>query len=809
MNMINNIWRDIFYSIRTMMKNPAFSVVAVLTLAVGIGANSAVFSVVNAVLLRGFPYKESDRLVMFWEDNKKQALNQFPASYPNFVDYRDRSQSFESFAAFNRLHFNLTGTSEPVRLTGAAVSENFFPLLGVAPFTGHVFSDEEFKAANTVVVSHGLWQRHFGADPSLVGKAVTLNGKSYTVSGVMPAGFRFPGELFEKAELWVPLNLEPAEAANRATHGLFVIARLKPQVPLATAQSEVSTIASGLQQEYQASNAGWGAKLTPLREQIVGDVRPSLLILLGAVSLVLLIACVNVANLLIARATARQREIAIRMAIGASRGRMIQQLLTESLVLAALSSVLGLVLAVCGISLLKPLIPTSYIYVQDIGLDGTVLGFTLLVSVITAVAFGLAPAIQATKVDVIGWLKEGSGKSSAGLRRRLMRRLLVVSEVTLSLVLLIGAGLLIKSFVRLQQVDPGFKSDNLLTMSIAIPAAKYPDPQRQRAFFQQVIQQAQAAPGVTAAAVVTRLPLGGADQVRAFLIEGRPPLNAGEQSTASYNAASPDYFDAMRIPLVKGRTFTERDDEKVPLVALVNETMARRFFPGEDPVGKRLILKKANPVIAPEIIGVVGDVKGQGLDAEAKAGIFVPYLQAPAPVMNLVVRSNTDPLSLTAAARGAVRNVDKDQPVDNIATMEQVVLKSTSQQRLNTILLSIFAAVALALAAVGIYSVIAQSVRQRRREIGIRVALGAGPGQIVKMVVGQGMVLTLIGVGIGLVVVFFLARVISSLLYNVDTLDPLIYSGMTLLLTTVALAASLIPALRAMKVDAITALRDE
>jgi putative ABC transport system permease protein len=805
---MNNLWRDTLYSLRTMRKNPAFSIVAVLTLAVGIGANSAVFSVVNAVLLRELPYKDPGQLVMFWEDNSKMGLDQFPASYPNFVDYRDQSQSFQSFAAFNREDFILSGTGDPQRIAGAEVSENFFTLLGVAPLIGSDFSPEEYKAANAVMISHDLWQRHFGANPSIVGKPLTFNGKSFIVTGIMPSGFRFPGELFEKADLWVPLHDEPTQAADRASHSLFVIGRLKPQVPLSSARSDVATIANRLQTQYESSNAGWGAKLIPLQEQIVGDVRPSLLILLGAVGLVLLIACVNVANLLIARATTRQKEIAIRMAVGASRRRMIQQLLTESLVLGVVSSLLGLLLALCGIILLRPLIPVSYLNAEDIGLSGTVLGFALLISVVTAVIFGLVPAIQATKLDINGWLKEGSGRSSAGVRRRFLRQSLIVSEVTLSLVLLVGAGLLIKSFVRLQQVDPGFKADHLLTMSITIPDNKYPDAPRQRAFFQQALQQVQGIPGVKSAALVTKLPLGGSEKVRAFLIEGRPPLASGEQQTASYNVVSPDYFSTMMIPLVKGRVFNDRDDPNAPLVAVISQTMAHKFFPNEDPIGKRLILRRAAPVVAPEIIGVSGDVKGQGLDAEAKPGIFVPNTQAPALAMVLVIRSEANPLGLAAVARKALLDVDKDQPVENITTMEQVVSKSTAQQRLNTILLSIFAVIALVLAAVGIYSIMAQSVRQRRHEIGIRVSLGARPGQILKMVIGQGMFLTLIGAVIGLIGVFFLARILFSLLYQVNTLDPLIYGGTTLVLSVVAFIASYIPARRAMKVDPLRALRD-
>jgi putative ABC transport system permease protein len=806
---MGNLLRDLRYNFRMMRKHPGFAAVAVFTLALGIGATSAVFSVVNAILLKPLFYENPERIAVLWGNNAQSGLEQFPFSYPDYADFKEQSRSFQQLAAFRSEDFTLTGNSEPERIIGAAVSEDFFPMMGVQAMLGRTFSPEDQKpGANVVMVSRELWQRRFGESPDLVGQSITLNEKSYTVVGVMPRNFLFPGELFEHTDLWVPLNLAPEEMIARGQRTLFITGRLKPQIAPAEAQSEVEAIAGRLQQQYQDTNTGWSAKLIPLREQFVGDVRPSLLILLGAVCFVLLIACVNVANLLLARAASRQREIAIRMAIGASRGRMIQQLLTESLLLGVLSGAFGLLLAVIGVSLLRSLIPTSYLNAQDIGIDGKVLAFTLLISIVTAVIFGLAPAFQATKVDINGWLKDGNGKMSAGVRRRWLRSILVVSEITISLVLFVGASLLIKSFLRLQQVEPGFKAENVLTLDIALPESRYPDEVKQKAFYQQVLQQLHDAPGVTSVGAVTSLPLGKSDRTRAFGIDGRP-LNPSNVPTASYSAVSADYFSTLGIKLVKGRYFTERDSEQAPMVAVVNETLARRYFPGEEALGKRLVQRKAGKLMLREIVGIVGDVKSYGLDAETQAGLFVPYQQDAVLGMTLVARSNSNPLGLSAVARNVVQRVDPYQPIDNISTMEQIVSQSIAQQRLNMILLSIFAAVALILAAVGIYSVMANSVRERRQEIGIRMALGAQPGHIFKMVIGQSMLLTVLGVGIGLAVAFTLTRLISSLLYGVSAVDPVVFVGTPVLLAGVAFLASYLPARQATKVDPIIALKTE
>jgi putative ABC transport system permease protein len=806
---MGNILRNLRFNLRTLRKHPGFALVAIFTLALSIGANSAVFSVVNAILLRPLPYGDPERLVMLWEKNVQNGVEQFPASYPDYADFKEQSHSFQQLAAFRSEDFTLTGGGEPERIIGAAVTGDFFQMMGVPAALGRPLSAEDQQpGTNVVVVSHDLWQRRFGGNPGLVGQTMTLNEKSYTVVGVMPQSFRFPAELFEHADLWAPLDVAPEERSVRGQRALFLAGRLKPQVSQAEAEAEVGTVADRLQQQYQATNSGWGAKLVPLREQFVGDVRPSLLILLGAVSFVLLIACVNVANLLLARAASRQREIAIRMSIGASRWQVIQQLLSESLLLGLLGGALGLLLAVAGVGLLRNLIPASYLNAQDITVDGKVLAFTLLISASTAIIFGLVPAFQATKVDINSWLKEGSGKTTSGVRRRWLRSFLVVSEITISLVLFVGASLLIKSFLRLQQVDPGFRPDNVLTLNIALPESRYPDEARQKAFYQQVLQRLAAAPGVKSAGAVTILPLSGSDRTRAFGIEGRP-LVSSNIPTASYSAVSADYFATLGIPLVKGRYFTERDTEQSPPVAVINETLARRYFHGEEALGKRLMQKKAGKPILREIVGVVKDVKSYGLEAETQPGLFVPYQQEASLAMTLVARSNSDPLALTSAARGAVQDVDPSQPIDNISTMEQVVSKSIAPQRLNMVLFSIFAAVALILAAVGIYSVMANYVRERRQELSIRLALGAPPRHVFRLVLGRSMALTLAGIVIGVAVAFTLSRLISSLLYGVSAVDPVVFVGTPLLLAAVAFLASYLPARQATKVDPMVALRAE
>jgi len=801
--------QDLRFGARVLRRRPTLVLVAVLTLALGISINSTMFSVVNAVLLRSLPYENSDQLAILWQRNAKRGLESFPASYPDFVDFKDQSQSFHSMAAFRSEDYTLTGVGDPTRVTGAAVSPEFFPLLERRPAIGRTFSSDDHKAGATVVLSHEFWQRYFGGNSGVIGRTVTLNDKGYEVIGVMPAGFRFPAEIFGNADLWVPLVPAAAEATSRAVHTIFILARLKPGVALNQARTDVETIAGRLAQQYKDTNADWSVKLTPLREELIGNIRPSLLILLGAVGFVLLIACVNVGNLLLANASTRQRELATRIAIGAGRLRIIRQILTENLLLALLSGILGLLLAWGGVVLLRDLIPPAYVKAQQITIDWNVVLFTLLICMATALLFGTLPALQAARMDPIDWIKEGSGKTTAGMGRRFMRNVLVVSEIALALVLFIGASLLIKSFMQLQKADPGFDATNVLTMQLALPLNKYPDGARQTAFLQQVLERLRSTAGITSAGVATTLPLSGTDRTRAFGIEGRQFASPSEYPTASYNVASPDYFKSLGIGLVRGRYFTEQDSAQAPPVAIVSTALARRQFPGEDAVGKRLIQRRAGQLTPVEIVGVVNDVKNHHLNAEPNPILYIPYQQDMAPTASLVVKSSGRPESIVAAARDAVRSVDPNQPIDNVSPMTEVVARSISSQRLNMFLLSIFAAIALAMAAVGIYSVVAHSVRQRTHEIGIRIALGAQRGNILKMILGQTMMFTIIGVIIGVAAALALTRLIAGMLYGVSTFDPVIFVGTPLLLAIIALIASYAPALRATRVDPVIALRVE
>jgi len=648
-----------------------------------------------------------------------------------------------------------------------------------------------------------MWKGRFGSDPSLVGKTVRLDGEGYTVVGVMPAEFEFPDA---ESELWAPLALDSQAPGNRGSHYLNVVARLKDNVTPEKAQAELEGIAAQLEQQHPV-NVGHSVNVFPLHDEVVGAVRPALLLLLGVVGFVLLIACANVANLLLARGASRQTEIAIRTALGAGRLRVVRQLLTESVLLAFVGGTLGLLLAIWGVDFLVALIPAGTPRVGEIGVDRWVFGFTLLVSISTGVLFGLLPALQVSKANLHDALKEGGRSPSTGSSRQSrLRGTLVVVEVAAALILLVGAGLLGESFVRLRRVNPGFDSSNVLTMQLSLPQAKYREPAQQAAFIQQVLQRAEALPGVRAAGMVVGLPLGGNVASRYFQIEGRPPRPTGEGLNTNFNLASPDYFRALGIPVKSGRFFDHRDAEGTPEVVVINETMARRFWPDEDPLGKRLRIAE-NPWRT--VVGVVGDVKNNGLSAETKPEMFYPLAQSPLPFMTLVVRSDTDATALASAVQREVREVDKEQPVYDVKTMEQRVAESVSSQRLTTLLVSLFAALAITLAGIGIYGVISYSVTQRTHEIGVRVALGARGADVLRLVVGQGMKLVLIGVGLGLAGALALTRLVSSFFFGVSAADPLVYAGVSLLLLAVALAACLIPARRAMKVDPMVALRYE
>jgi putative ABC transport system permease protein len=809
-NLLRDLFQDLRYAGRMQLKNPGFTIVAVIALALGIGANTAIFSVVNSVLLRPLPYKDPERLVMVWEDASKHGYPRDTPASANYVDWRDQNTVFEGMAAIADESFNLTGAGEPERLEGRLVSANLFPLLGVDPHIGRTFtSAEDQPGSNRVVVlSYPLWQRRFGGDKSIVGRPLSLNGETYTVVGVMPARFQFPTS---DDQVWAPIAFTNEDATNRNRHYLQVLARLKPGTSLEQAQTEMSTIAARLQQQYPDSNADQGAAVTPLHEHLVGDIKPALLILLGAVGLVLLIACANVANLLLARAAVRQKEIAVRVALGARRWRLLRQFLTESVLLSALGGVVGLALAYGGLVLLRAFIPENISQAGQISIDLKVLGFTFVVSLFTGLIFGLAPALQAARFNQTETLKEGGRDSATGSSGKRLRGLLVMAEVAVSLVLLIGAGLLINSFLRLRNVDPGFRSNNLLTMRIVLPQPKYEQFERRSAFYTELIQRVQNIAGVKSAAVTTNLPLYRQGNSIGISIEGQPPPPPGQENIVVTRIISPGYFDTMSIPLVSGRALTDQDTATTPRVAVISETMARKYWPGQDPIGKRIGTGRIQrPEDWTQVVGVVKDVRQFELTADPRPQMYLPYKQRGFfDLRDLVVKTEVDPATLAATVRQTVWAIDKDQPVSNIRTMDEILLDSIARQRFSMLLLAIFAGVALVLAAVGIYGVMSYSVAQRTHEIGIRMALGAQTGAVLRLAVGYGLKLVVAGTVIGLIAAFALTRVMSTLLFGVTATDPATFTLISLLLIAVAALASYIPARRATKVDPIIALRYE
>ncbi len=816
---METLFQDLRYGVRMLIKRPGFTAVAIIALALGIGANTAIFSVVNAVLLRPLPFSDPNRLVAVYETHARRGMALNAVSYPNFADWRDQNNVFERIAAYHNGDYIMTGADEPARLQCSIVSADMFDLLGAKPALGRTFLPEEDKPGDSgrvAILSHSMWQKRFSADPNVLEKSITLNGKNYSVVGVMPAGFQFPIQN-EPVELWTTfapefesLDGEPTTAQQRGAHYLETIARLKPDVTIEQAQAEMTAIMSRLEQQYPDQNSYRGATVMSALESIIGDIKPALLILLGAVGCVLLIACANVANILLARATTRHKEMAIRAALGASRSRVVRQLLTESVTLAMAGGALGLLVALWGTDLLIALSRDDIPRSAQIGLDGRVLLFTLTVSVLTGVIFGLVPAIQSSKPDLSESLKEGGRGSAEGARRNRIRSALVVIEVAVAIVLLVSAGLLIESLRRLQNVNPGFDPKNVLAVTVGLPEVKYPS-EKQIAFYRELLDRVKALPGVKRASAVLPLPLGQ-DRIRlTFEIEGRP-MPKGEHPVSEYRAVSVDYFGAMGIPLRAGRDFTPRDDRKATPVVIVNQAFADKFFPGEDPIGKRIMpsisVDDSKPVMR-DIVGVVGNVKHLKLSAEDDPEYYVPHSQIPLDAMTLVVKSDNDPRGLIGAIQNEVRALDKDLPVFNIKTLDDYVAASVAQPRFSALLLAIFAGLALVLTAVGLYGVMSYSVAQRTHEIGIRMALGARAGDVLKMVVGQGMALTLIGMAIGLCAAFMLTRIMSSLLYGVSATDPATFAEVAIALAVVALAACYIPARRATKVDPMVALRYE
>jgi putative ABC transport system permease protein len=801
---MESLIRDIRYGARALVRRSGLVFVAVMTLALGIGANTAIFSVVNSVLLSPLPYKDPDRLVRVYEKRPQLGRTRNVASAPDFIDWRAENQVFDRIAAWTGWGVNLTGEGgDPERISGAVITADLFPLLGVEPLHGRTFLPEEDGPGDrgfVVILSHGLWQRRFGGDPNIVGKTVTLNTRILTVVGVMPPGFQFPTA---DAEIWAPLGLDPADPGNRGMHFLDVVARLKPGVTIEQAQAEMDAIAGRLEQQYPV-NIGHGVNLFPLFDETVGNVRPGLIVLLVAVGFVLLIACANVANLLLSRAASRRKEMAIRAALGASRMRLIRLSLTESLLLALAGGAAGLLVAIWGVDGLIAISPADTPRLDEIRIDSRVLIFTLAVTLLTGLVFGLIPALQTSRAEMADSLKEG-GRALGSVRNR-ARSFLVVSEVALSLLLLVGAGLMINSFIRLSSLNPGFNPEKVLTMMLNLPGSKYREPHQQVAFMQQVTSGLSEIPGVESAGIVNSLPFGGGFGSRYFQIEGRPPQPPGQGLNANFNLSGPGYFRTLGIPVLRGRDFSDQDTQGRPEVAIINAEMARQFWPDEDPLGQRIRIGDSP---WRTIIGVVGDTRQSKLDVEPRQEMFYPLLQSPSLFMTLTVRTSGEPKEFVSAVRDRIRSMDANLPLYSIRTMNERLAESVAPQRLTLLLMALFAIVAIMLAAIGIYGVISYNVAQRTHEIGIRMAIGAKTSDVLRLFVRQGMALAALGMALGLGAALSLTRLMASLLYGVSARDPMTFTVVTLLLALVAFAACYIPARRATRVDPIVALRHE
>jgi predicted permease len=810
--------KDIRYGIRSLAKRPSFSVVAVITLALGIGANTAIFSVVNATLLRPLPFKDPYRIVMVWGYLPQLAhtADKFPSSAGNYLGLAKETKSFEQLAAFRQWSWQLTHSGEPEQLQGVRVSANFFDALGARPLLGQTFQPEQDEegAAPVAIISYRLWQREFAGDNNVLGKSLTLDGRTVTVAGVMPRDFEFPGganmipglQFATKNDIWVPLRMTADERKNQGSLNLALLGRLKSGVTINQAENETRAIETSL----PLGTIGYTVNLVPLHQQMVGNIKRLLLVLLATVGFVLLIACANVGNLLLARASSRRKEIAIRGALGAARWRIVSQLLTESLLLSLGGGVLGFLIAIWGTPLLVSFIPEKVPRIHEINVDLRVLGFAFLVSIVTGVVFGLAPALQASRVDLNESLKEAARGTTGGPRQNRLRAFLIVSEVSLAVVLMIGAALLTKSFVRLLDVNPGFDPAHALTMEIALPTlppSKYADEQQQTAFFQQLLGRLNQTPGVTAAGAVLSLPLTGAEESTNLFIEGRPRPPAEQRPEADYTVVTPDYFRALSIPILKGRAFDDHDSKDAPGVIIINDALARRYWPGEEPLGKRFTVGfEKTPR---EIVGVVGSVKQSTLSADARPAMYLPQLQLATGGMTVVIRTAGDPLSLAALARTQVHSLDPAIPVTNVKTMEEIFSASVVQQRFSMLLVMLFGVLAVVLAAIGIYGVMGYTVTQRKHEIAVRMALGAKTSQVLKLILKDGLVLACAGIGIGLIGAFALTRLMTSLLFDVKPTDAKTFATVSVGLIFVALLACLIPARRATKVDPLAALRYE
>jgi putative ABC transport system permease protein len=810
---MNTLWQDLRYGARTLLKNPGFTLIAVVTLALGIGANSAIFSVANALVLKPLPFEHLDRLVAVRESLPNQGLKAIAVSPADFIDWRGQNTVFQDITAYRVKDTTITGTGEPELVRGSFVSADFFSALEMSAVKGRtLLPDEDQPGRDQVaVLGYGLWQRRFAGDANILGATITLNGRAATVVGTMPPDFDFPFG----TEVWMPLALTPQQMNQRETRNLHVLAHLKSGVNVAQAQAEMLAIAKRIEQRYPLTNTGLSVHVIPLRDLQGEFTLPLLSVLIGMAGFLLLIACANVANLLFARATTRQKEIAIRAALGASRWRVMRQLMTESVLLSCLAGTMGLMLAVWAVDLIKASLPPDIARHmpgwKEIGIDGRVLVFTLGVAFLTTLIFSLAPALQASRFDLNETLKEGGRSSGASSRGGRARRFLVVSEMALALVLLVGAGLMVKGFWRILNVFQGADPDRILTLQTPLPESKYKDQQKVAEFYQQVIERMKALPDVQSVSAASNTPLNNSPNPSVeLIIEGRPALRPGERQLADLMVVSTDYFTTIGARLLKGRAFSDSDGWEAPPVAIISELTARRYWPHEDPLGRR-IKRSGSNADAPwlTIVGIVSDVKQGWFDKDIRPQLYLPYGQTPRPKMTFLLRTSTDPMNLVASARAQIHAVDRDQPIDDIKTLARLFVDEMSPFRFAVVLMLVFGALALVLAAVGVYGVMSYSVEQRTHEIGIRIALGAEARDVLRLIVGQGIKTATLGLAIGLPLALALSRMMASVLFGVVALEYAILIGFVLLLAAVAFLSSFIPARRATKVDPMVALRCE
>lgn len=815
---MNGLLHDLRYSVRQLRKSPGFAAIVVVTLGLGIGANTAIFSVVNAVLLRPLALSNPDQLVRVWHTPPQTSfpgMTTFSVSPANFLDWQKQNHVFESMAIYGYRVITLTGGAQAEQVDTTSVSPQFFDTIGAKPVLGRPFSSDEQQPgrSHVVLLSHRFWQEHYGSNPNIVGRNVLLDGTNYLVTGVMPASFHFP----DFAQIWIPMAWTDQEKLVRGNHNYMVVARLKPGIDLQQAQAEMNTISARLAEEYPQDDKGWGAVVLPLQADMVSDVRPALLVLLGAVGFILLIACVNVANLSLAKLFSRQKEVAIRTALGASAGRVVRQILTESVVLALLGAGLGLTFAHSGVRLIMAFLAEHLPRYTDVSIDAKVLAFTAIVAIFTGIISGILPAVHLARTNTSQALKQGLGRTDSDSGGNRTRSALVVIEVALSLVLLIGAGLMVRSFQNLRQVSPGFESHGVLTATAAISRDKFPQPELEANFVRQALERMRALPGVALAGAIDDIPLGPNGSHQPIAVEGRPVVPMSEQPEVDVSVITPGYTGALHIPVLRGRDFDNTDAAGHPATILISQSLARQFWPNADPIGRHITLSFF-PGVAREIVGVVGDVKTDGLDQTRPAtALYLPLDQmTPAAgerwgsfPMTFVVRTNSNPASIAAAVTNAIHEIEHDIPVIDVQSMDEFVDSSLSQPRLNLLLLTAFAALALVLAALGIYSVLSYSVKRRVQEIGIRLALGASLADVLRMIVVEGTRPAFLGVGIGAAGALALARVMSSLIYGVKPTDPLTFLAVSVVLAMVAVCASLVPAYRAAKVDPMVALRYE